>query len=389
MRILFVSTLYPSSLEPTRATYNRSLLTAMAALGHEVEVIAPIVTVPGMPQLCPGRFPPRWEMLDGIRVSHPPFYRTPRCLIYWHDHFCRWSIARHFCEVVERFEPDHVILGFAFPDAAAMAPLCERLGLRWSVRLNGSDFLFRRTQRGVGPKLMALLRRAPLIVTSGEALAGAVREAGIPAEQLAPFRNGIDPAHFHPVAGGGITREGVLYVGNLLPVKGADRLIAVWNACVTGMSEELVLTIIGGGALEREMRQQVGRAGLEGQVVFLGRRTPREIADCMRRAQCLVLPSRSEGMPNVVVEALACGTPVVASAVGEVPRLVRDGENGFLIDPKSSRFTADLAAALRRALARSWDHTAIAAPLAEQSWEAAARLVLAAIARRREEGAHA
>jgi len=93
----------------------------------------------------------------------------------------------------------------------------------------------------------------------------------------------------------------------------------------------------------------------------------------MNACDVLCLPSLSEGLPNVALEAMACGLPVVASRVGGVPEVVRDGVNGFLVPPSNPSALAD---ALRRALATKWDREAIRASVSQFDWDVNARTVL-------------
>jgi len=98
----------------------------------------------------------------------------------------------------------------------------------------------------------------------------------------------------------------------------------------------------------------------------------------MRLATALCLCSRSEGMPNVVIEALACGCPVVATAVGEVPHLVELGSNGFVVDVHSTEETeivAGLAHSLRQLKQTRFDRAEIAAKMSGFTWEAAAQVL--------------
>jgi len=164
----------------------------------------------------------------------------------------------------------------------------------------------------------------------------------------------------------------VLFVGHLAPVKGPDRLIAAWKA-VLEAAPDAALWIVGAGPLRRRLEARVRQLGLGASVSFLGAKPHREIPGLMRAARCLCLPSRSEGMPNVVLEALACGTPVVATDVGEVPALLKDGENGILVDSKVENVSARLAQALIAALRAAWSPEAVSRSVEGLSWQAAGR----------------
>jgi glycosyltransferase involved in cell wall biosynthesis len=175
----------------------------------------------------------------------------------------------------------------------------------------------------------------------------------------------------------------VLFVGNLVAVKGADRLLSAFARLRT----QARLVIIGDGPCRRRLVALARDLGVAATVRFLGCQSQPEVAEWMRRSDCLCLPSRSEGMPNVVVEALACGTPVVATDVGEVPFLVQDGVNGFVLRASltegdrrvEEEVAAGLAAALDQVLERDWDRQAISSRLQGYTWERAAAVVAGAV----------
>lgn len=189
----------------------------------------------------------------------------------------------------------------------------------------------------------------------------------------------------------------VLFVGNLVEVKGVDRLLSAWRILTQVLlrsSLEVELLIIGEGPNRQKLEKQARDAGIAGSVRFIGGKPHREISHWMRSVDCLCLPSRSEGMPNVVLEALACGVPVVASGVGEVPFLIKDGVNGFMVpqdegygDHDREVFPVRLAEALARALTRTWDTAAVIggagsggnAAMKAFTWEHAAQTLIDAI----------
>jgi len=394
MRLLFISTLYPSSVQPARATYSRSLFAAVRALGHDVHVIAPVPWFPLAGRLNPRyRRPPRRESLDGVTVDHPAFPVIPRLLMRRHHLAYRAAVKPCLRRVLREFRPEHVMLGFAYPDAAAMLSLCLTADISCSVQVLGSDFRVRMTQAGFAGIVRKTLERAPLIFCPGEALRAAMVGAGITGEKIVAFRNGVDRRIFHPPSPETAVRSGtrpVLFVGNLLYVKGVDRLAAAWPMVLRTLKTaepqlrpELLLA--GKGELRTRLEAAFGAdPDSAGTVRFLGAVPHADVGNLLRSSHCLCLPSRSEGMPNVVIEALACGVPVVATAVGEVPGLVREGVNGHVVNPAAddAAVAEALSSTLVACLRRPWDAVAIAATVTDLTWENAARTVMDAVASR-------
>jgi len=148
----------------------------------------------------------------------------------------------------------------------------------------------------------------------------------------------------------------VLYVGNLLPVKGPTVLTRAAE-----QMQDVEIIFVGGGP----EKISAGRC--------VGSRPHEEIPLWMNASDVLCLPSLNEGLPNVALEAIACGLPVVASRVGGVPEIVREGVNGFLVPPSDSNALAE---ALRRALDTKWDHGAIRASVSQFDWNVNARALL-------------
>ncbi|MCS7226101.1 MAG: glycosyltransferase [Gloeomargarita sp. SKYB31] len=127
----------------------------------------------------------------------------------------------------------------------------------------------------------------------------------------------------------------VVYAGVLIPRKGVHHLIAAFAQVIQQVPLSQ-LKIIGrpeNPDYARELRQQVARLGLQSHALFLPEMSQQQLSYEVAKATVLVLPSLSEALPRVVVEAMAAGTPVIASDVGGIPDVVRDGINGFLVAP--------------------------------------------------------
>jgi len=182
-------------------------------------------------------------------------------------------------------------------------------------------------------------RLAHRIIGSGEAAARVVAAAGVPAARIVPIPPGVDTARFHPgVSGAAVRAElglgGAPLVGlvaNIRGSKGHDVFLEAARAVLAGEPAARFL-IVGDGIGFDDVRRRVAALGLEGAVRMTGFR--RDVPELMAALDVLVLPSiRSEAASQVIPQALAVGTPVVATTVGGSGELVRDGETGRLVPP--------------------------------------------------------
>ena len=130
------------------------------------------------------------------------------------------------------------------------------------------------------------------------------------------------------------------------------------------LNQRFRLVLIGDGVMKAELMELVQRSGLKDRVLLPGGLPPKEVARWICASDILTLPSWSEGYPNVVVEAIACGRPVVATDVGGTREIV-DASNGILVQPRNPE---ELAGALQSALQRQWNHAGIAAAM-RRSWD--------------------
>ena len=163
----------------------------------------------------------------------------------------------------------------------------------------------------------------------------------------------------------------LLFVGRLELAKGTERLVDALALLAPGLPG-LRLAVAGDGSQRRPMEDRARRLGVGDRLLFAGWVDHRALPDWLRAADLLVLPSDTEGLPTVVVEALSCGTPVVATAVGGVPALVTDGVTGLLLKDVSA---AALAGAVRDALERRWRRDDLVASVAGFSAERVGRQV--------------
>ena len=346
-----------------------------------------MIPVPRRPQFGAWRDAapvPAVETYGGRTLVHPRYLAVPG--LHWLSGLTYgagvWRTLRALKQRHGRFV---LHAHCAYPDVVGAALAARWLGLPLVATAHGSDINLSARERLLRPQIRAALRCAQRVIAVSDPLARAVAAlTGLPPPRIECIPcAGYSANVFHPRAPAGLaalrralgvdadTRL-VLFVGHLVPVKGLDVLLRAW-ALLSSKRPDAArarLVLVGEGAERDALMRLAEREGVAAQVTFLGPRPQPVVADWLAAADLLCLPSHAEGSPNVVVEALASGTPVVASRVGGIPDLVQDGVNGLLVPAGDA---AALAAALAAVLAGDWDAQRISASIAHLTWSAIGR----------------
>jgi teichuronic acid biosynthesis glycosyltransferase TuaC len=355
MRILFFSSIFPQPGKPIRGIYCWRLCQALAET-CQVRVISPWSWLERLRHGGPAGTPPELGRSNArdLEVDYPSYYYPPGVLRNTYGWFMARSVRRSMRRALAEFRPDCVLSYWVHPDGAVAVEAAHSIGMPAAVIAGGSDILLLSRSKSRRRSIVETLRANDAIIAVGKDLRAKIIDLGLPSEKVHIVYQGVDTDLFFPGdartarAKLGLDHDGkvLLWVGNLLPVKGIDILL---EACslLLDRREQFHLYLVGDGPLRKDLEQDCVSRGLSAFVSFLGPRLPKELGDWYRAADLTVLPSRSEGLPNVLRESLACGTPFVASQVGSIPELAAGSVESRLVPPANA---PALAGAIQEAL---------------------------------------
>lgn len=374
LRILSFTTLFPNPGEPGRGTFVRSRLAALARRA-DLTVVAPVNA-----GRRPGalREPIRRDDPAGFPVFHPRFAVLPGFLKSWDAALLHWETWPQIARAAAKAAPDLVDAHYAYPDGAAAARIADALRKPYVLTVRGSDLEVLARDPARRPAIERTLRRAGAVIAVSASLARRARELGAEPSRVHEIGNGVDLAAFAPSDRGAARRRlglspeepAIVAVGRLDPIKGLDLAIEAMALLRRERSTPARLHLVGEGPARHSLEALVRERGLESSVSFHGEVSPSSLASWYAAADVVTLLSHSEGCPNVVIEAIACGRPVVATNVGGVPELVRDGVTGLLIE---GREPARVVERWIEALEAEWDPPAVASQVGGRDWDEVAR----------------
>lgn len=360
MKIAIVTHYFPSSSEPWqgRSAYQRMLELSKLA---EVRVFYPHASYPEMVR--------RWVKSSD---QFDAFYSPSGVNVRYYDYLAipfisrpinGWMAAQALLPHVRNFAPDIIYSFVLYPDGYAALQIGKKLGIPVVAKSIGSD-VNRITNPIVRMHTRKVLREADFLISVSEDMRRKMVEMGAPQEKTRAVINGCDLSVFHVRDRTDARRqlgidpesEAVVYVGRMDTKKGLRELVQA-AVSLHSTRPRLHVYMIGPGPDRPVIESDIQAANAGSYIHLIDGCTFDEVAVWMAASTLVTLPSYMEGCPNVVVEALACGRPVVASRVGGIPE-VMDEEAGRFVEPRDA---GDLARALNSALDAQWDAQAISA----------------------------
>ena len=356
MKILTFTTLFPNAVKPNNAIFVETRLRHLVASGQvDSRVVAPVPWFP----FASDRFGaygdfarvPEDENRFGIEVRHPRYPVIPKVGMNMAPALlaraARASVARL---IDEGFDFDLIDAHYFYPDGVAAVKLGKYFNKPVVITARGSDISLIPQYRAPRAMIQWAAANAAAMITVCNALKTELVALGAAEERITPLRNGVDLVRFQPAeraalrADLGLDSYTLLSVGHLVALKGHDLAIGAL-AMLPG-----VRLMIAGSGVERERLEALARElKVTDRVRFLGAVPQAELPRYYNAADALVLASSREGWANVLLEAMACGTPVVASNVWGTPEVVASPDAGVLMGERSARGVADAVEALRAA----------------------------------------
>ena len=319
--------------------------------------------------------PKRVEQQGRHAVHHPRFLSVPGILKRADGFLLAASTLPRVRRLVKRHDVTVIDAHFGYPDGYGASLLGKWLNLPVTITIRGNEEVQARNP-SLRPLLARALRHAQRVFAVSESLRTLAVELGVDQERAVTVSNGVDLDTFQPVERSkarqalGLPEQArvLVSVGGLVEGKGFHRVIELLP-CLRETLPDLVYLIAGGatpvGDWRPRLERQARDLGLDGVVRFLGAVPPPRLKWVLSAADVFVLATAREGWANVLLEAMACGLPVVTTRVGGNPEVVSSKNVGTLV-PLGDQ--AALENALRDALSRPWDRAAILAYARQNGW---------------------
>jgi glycosyltransferase involved in cell wall biosynthesis len=365
MNILVFTNLFPNEQRPHFGIFIKQRVARYRNFGHRVRVLAPVAYYPFKRLIRKDyRFSgfKKEAAFDGIDVTYFHYLHLPKVGMWLQPFLILVSALWVLLSLRKEYRPDLVDAHYLYPDGVAASFLARVFRVPVILSARGSDvnaiFFYSVPRRLV----LKSLSHSTRVVAVSNQLKETLVSHGVESKKIAVIPNGVDPALFYmdkelreKHKSDPICR--ILMVGNLIPLKGHSLLLAALGRLqATDLPFKLHVFFIGTGPQTTIIRQQARMFRGHIRVRLVGVVPHHKLVNWFNRADALCLLSEREGCPNVVLEALATGLPVLATKVGDLEDLITD-DNGILIE---NRVPAEIAQALLTVMQRQWDREAIA-----------------------------
>lgn len=383
MEILTFTTLFPNATRPNLGVFVFQRTAHIAQIpGVSVRVVSP---VPYFPAWLPIQ---KWQLysriphedcIHGLNAEYPRYPLLPGILMPLHGFLMFLGSLNSVRRLHREFQFDCIDAHYVYPDGFAAILLGKTIGVPVFVSARGTDINLFPEFRTIRPMIRWVFRHAAGLIAVSQALRDRMVELGASPEKIAVIPNGVDAKRFRAIGRQearkqlGLDERApiVISVASLTPGKRHELLIRALTETVKNRAD-LKAYFIGEGPLHSELAAQIQKAGLASNVFLAGGKPNEELWLWFNAADVTCLVSSREGWPNVLMESIACGTPIVATAVGGVPEIVTSEKIGILVEGKSN----SIASGIDAALSRVWDRSLLVEYAEKHTWDSVARNVI-------------
>jgi teichuronic acid biosynthesis glycosyltransferase TuaC len=331
-------------------------------------VVAPVLWFP----VKAGRYGtyarvPWRETRHGIDIHHPRYPVIPKIGMNIAPTLLYRATRKFVRQLVEAYQIDLIDAHYFYPDGIAATRMAQELGIPVTVTARGTDLNLIPEYTKPRQQIIHAAQNADALITVCDALQAPLLEMGIDPKKITALRNGVDTSLFQLLPRdetrqkSGLTRRTLVSVGGLVERKGYHLTIEAMKAL-----PDTVLLIAGEGEERGALEQQIKGAGLSDRVRLLGQVPHADLPSLYSAANASVLASSREGWANVLLEAMACGTPVVATDIWGTGEVVTAPEAGLLIPDRSADA---IAGGVERLFSSLPDRSATRAYAEKFTWE--------------------
>jgi len=383
MHILTFTSLFPNGQNPDFGVFVKNRLRAIGRLPDvQCKVVAPVPYFP--PLKVSAKWYafsqiPRYEVIDAIEIHHPRYLVTPKVGMTCYGLSMFWGSLRTVKKLHVRFRIDVIDAHFVFPDGFAAILLGRALNKPVVVSARGSDITLGLRLPLVNRLIGWTLQRADRVIAVSASLRDLMVDHGTDSRKITVIPNGVDGQLFYPLDRDvarralGLPADAriVLTVCSLVELKGVNLLIEAAALLRARHAGPFLIVVVGAGPERERLHRQIAQAGLSDTVQLVGAVPNRALVTWYNAADLFFLGSSREGWPNVVCEALACGTPVVATKVSGIPEIVDHDGLGLLVERTPEAFAEGIMTAMQK----HWDREFILERGRRRNWEEVAREV--------------
>ncbi|MCP4367659.1 MAG: glycosyltransferase family 4 protein [Deltaproteobacteria bacterium] len=381
IKVLILSYMYPKKrYNYNNARFIHNQAKHVSKSGCEVKVISPLVYSPKI-----FNFSSKWKAMhlspsdyavEGINVSYPGFFRLPGA--WFHALSCYtiyWGAGLKLRKIIRVFRPDIIHAHTATTDGYVGLLLKKKYNIPLVCSLRGSDInIYPYRDRLTMCLTKKVISEADQVTSVSHALKAAAESIAKPKKPIKVIYNGCDlntfkfnqevRTEYRARLKILMNEKVIIFVGGIQKTKGIFELIHAFMKVIL-QYPDLNLILIGEGEEFATIKNTISSNNLDKKIRLVGRQPHIEIVKWLNAADIFVLPTYNEGLPNVILEAMACGLPVIAARVGGIPEVVTEN-TGILISPKSSEI---LAKGINDMLTRKWDRNVIRKHIEKFTWE--------------------